>query len=662
MKFLYALFSGAVALATLKTRPIAKVITLLSDMKQQLEKEAADDQAVYDKLACWCKTNDQEKSDAVDAAQREIARLESLIEELAGSAAELKTKIANQKKELADNKQALDTAAELRAKQLAEFNEEEKDSLVTIKALEGAIVALSKHHSEDLAQIAVTAKRIAEVHEKRIGSLPFKMKKALGMFIQRPKSYAPQSGQIFGVLRQMKEDFENNLSDAQREEKEAAESFAQLKAAKLEELAAGKKQLGDFEASLADTMEKHAQAGEDLQSTEDQLDTDQKFLLNLRKRCSETDAEFERRSKSRSEEIAAVADTIAILNSDDSFDAFNKSINSPSLLQVSSRRMKVTKQIRARRQAARLLKNVGDKTHDSKLSLIAQQVQLDAFTKVKAAIDEMITELNRQQDDEVKHKDFCRTEFNQNEKDENKANDHRENLEAKMAELTTTMETLTKELDTLNAEIAEMTKQSNRAADNRARENSEFQTEVADQRVTQQILDKARARMAQKYDAFFQQPGANHIELSGSPDGTQPGNGPARFTKYGVSAGGQKVIALLDSVIADSKKSEAEAIADEKDQMAAYEEFVKDTNESIKQKQQAIVEKTAAKATASEAHSGADADHKSTVGTLENLAQYRAELHNSCDFVLNNFEARQAARSDEVEALRQAKAILSGSQ
>ena len=72
--------------------------------------------------------------------------------------------------------------------------------------------------------------------------------------------------------------------------------------------------------------------------------------------------------------------------------------------QVSSRRAKVSKQQRARRQAARLLKSAGDKSHDNKLALIAQQVQLDAFTKVKAAIDEMITELNRQQEDEVKHK------------------------------------------------------------------------------------------------------------------------------------------------------------------------------------------------------------------------------------------------------------------
>merc|ERR1719409_2192042 len=45
---------------------------------------------------------------------------------------------------------------------------------------------------------------------------------------------------------------------------------------------------------------------------------------------------------------------------------------------------------------------------------------------------------------------------------------------------------------------------------------------------------------------------------------------------------------------------------------------------------------------------------------LEQLSNYNAELHQSCDFVVKNFEVRQTARQEEVEALKQAKAILSG--
>ena len=45
---------------------------------------------------------------------------------------------------------------------------------------------------------------------------------------------------------------------------------------------------------------------------------------------------------------------------------------------------------------------------------------------------------------------------------------------------------------------------------------------------------------------------------------------------------------------------------------------------------------------------------------LEQLANYKAELHQSCDFVLKNFDLRQTARDEEVEALKQAKAIHPG--
>jgi len=56
----------------------------------------------------------------------------------------------------------------------------------------------------------------------------------------------------------------------------------------------------------------------------------------------------------------------------------------------------------------------------------------------------------------------------------------------------------------------------------------------------------------------------------------------------------------------------------------------------------------------------AKSDHKQTMKELEGLNDELGDLHTSCDFVLNNFDARQAARIAEMDALKQAKAILSG--
>merc|ERR1740123_938509 len=132
--------------AAAKNRPVSKVITLLKDMSKQLEKEAEDDEEIYDKMACWCETNDKEKTKSIAEAEARIEDLTVKIEELTATSARLNTEIKNLESEVAKNQEALAQATALREKQLAEFNAEEKDLLESISALKAAVTVLSKHH------------------------------------------------------------------------------------------------------------------------------------------------------------------------------------------------------------------------------------------------------------------------------------------------------------------------------------------------------------------------------------------------------------------------------------------------------------------------------------------------------------------------------------
>merc|ERR1712100_596440 len=76
-----------------KNRPVSKVITLLKDMLKQLEKEAEEDEEIYDKMACWCETNDQEKTKSIADAEARISDLTTKIEELPAASARLNTEI-----------------------------------------------------------------------------------------------------------------------------------------------------------------------------------------------------------------------------------------------------------------------------------------------------------------------------------------------------------------------------------------------------------------------------------------------------------------------------------------------------------------------------------------------------------------------------------------
>merc|ERR1719252_550947 len=99
-----------------KNRPVSKVITLLKDMVAQLEKEAEEDEEVYEGMGCWCETNDKEKTKSIADAEQHIADLTAAIEEFTSKSAQLNTQVSHLTAEVARNGQALDQATALRTK------------------------------------------------------------------------------------------------------------------------------------------------------------------------------------------------------------------------------------------------------------------------------------------------------------------------------------------------------------------------------------------------------------------------------------------------------------------------------------------------------------------------------------------------------------------
>merc|ERR1719392_351504 len=110
-------------------------------------------------------------------------------------------------------------------------------------------------------------------------------------------------------------------------------------------------------------------------------------------------------------------------------------------------------------------------------------------------------------------------------------------------------------------------------------------------------------------------PGAPHIQTSGTH--TDPGNGPAKFKKYDKNAGGGRVVAMLEEVLADTRKTEDQAMASEADSQSAYENFMKDSNKSIKKTQQSISDMTGAKAQAKEDLTMAKTDFQQNMDDIE---------------------------------------------
>merc|ERR1712151_830244 len=201
------------------------------------------------------------------------------------------------------------------------------------------------------------------------------------------------------------------------------------------------------------------------------------------------------------------------------------------------------------------------------------------------------------------------------------------------------------------AEIAEMQVQLKRAGEDREKENKEFQMTVADQRATQKLLTAALNILK----GFYAKKAKAALVQTQEPAGPPP---PPGFEAYKKNAAAGGVMGMIQQIINDAKAMEAETIRSEEDAQKAYEDFVKDTNASIEAKSKDMVNKKETKAkTEAELVETKEAKEAAML-ELEQLSNYNAELHQSCDFVVKNFDIRQTARDEEIEALKQANAIL----
>merc|ERR1719436_874068 len=224
-----------------------------------------------------------------------------------------------------------------------------------------------------------------------------------------------------------------------------------------------------------------------------------------------------------------------------------------------------------RKVAAETLRRAARRTHNPQLSLLANAVELDAFTKVKKAIDDMVAMLKKQQADEVKKNDWCKLEIHENEMATERAEDLKADLEARIAELAEKIKALEDGIADAKAQIAQLQMDLQRSSEDRKAENLDFQKTVADQTVTIEVLHVALDRLATYYD-LLQQKAEGHGKRQ-TP--------PVPQMEYKPSKGAKGVMQMIEKLVYDSKELRANSVKSESDAQAAYEQNVADTNDSI---------------------------------------------------------------------------------
>merc|ERR1712032_744441 len=233
---------------------------------------------------CYCKTGTADLTQAITAAEEKIPQVESALAAAEAAKAQLEKDLEQHKKNVADAKKTIATATSLREKEASAFAKESSDLKTNIAALVKATAAIEAGTAGSFLQnAAATAALQRMTIDADMSSLDREM---LTSFLSQGQGYAPQSGQIVGILKQMKDTMEANLAEITAAEEEAIKTFEALMAAK-------KKEIDANTAALESKLERVGQTGldivqmkEDLDDTKKALAEDKQFLAELQKGCA----------------------------------------------------------------------------------------------------------------------------------------------------------------------------------------------------------------------------------------------------------------------------------------------------------------------------------------------------------------------------------------
>jgi len=637
---------------TATANPIRKVVNMLEALKAKVEAEGEKEKELYDKYMCYCKNAGGTLSKSIADAEAKGPQLTAAIEEATGKLAQLKEDVKAHQNDRAAAKSAMAEATALREKEKAAFDKVESETKTNLAALGKATTAIEKGMGGFLqTTAAATLRNLASKLDMMDAD-----RQDLVAFLSGSTEYAPASGEIVGILKQMGDEMSKDLADAQATEKAAVASYEELMAAKTKEVNALSKMIEEKLTRIGDVGVEIQQMKNDLGDTAEGLEEDKKFLADLDKNCEAKTKLFKENVNYRTQELAALADTIKILNDDDALELFKKTLpGASSFMQIA-----VSEQS-TKARALDILNGV--KSHSQR------RVQLDfismalrgkkiGFEKVIKMIDDLVAELKQDQINDDSKKEYCAAEFDQ-------ADDKKKVLEKSVSDLETAIvnskdgiTTTTEEIGALEDSIKALDKEVAEATENRKEENKEYTELMAGNAAAKELIEFAKNRLNKFYNPKLYKPPAELAQIHARDAPPPPPESIDAYSKKSEESNG--IIAMMDTLIKDLDKEMTEAEVEEKDAQADYEQMMKDSADKRAEDSKSLTDKQSALADLKSGLEQQTADLASTQKELAATNQYIHTLHLECDWLLKYFDMRKEARAGEIDALGKAKAVLNG--
>jgi len=669
--------------------PVQSVINLLEKLEKQTMEEGKAEAEGYDKFACFCKEQADEKLYSITKANEKIGLLTAEIKALTGDITNLGKEIASLNTEIDDLKKTCEDEQKARDKAFNAYAITRDDLAGAISGCDAAIEMLKGGQAPGLIQ-----QKVSDVALKSVSSGTDVS--SLLQISEDPAGFKFHSGEIIELMVDTLKKFKVNKNDLDAEEAEKRHTFDMAQGARFNQIKALEQSLAEAEQESAEKEEAKAKADADKSKTTEDKDADNTFMNDLTSQCEAKAVAWDARSKTRSAELVALSEALATLKGEVSgnYNANKKLVGLVSkkskgpmtideqedadaaeddedineFLQTADDDVSFLQKKQTRSQRRVVLKKMMSYLKKQRvalksdtLSALMIQMKEDHFVKVRGMIKDMVAKLEADAAAEGDQKAWCDSEM---EKATSKRDENIGSMEGDLAAKTKAESNIAKlkeEIQTLLEEIAELNKSLNEATALRGKEKAENTKTLADATAGLAGVTKAMKILKDFYDNAFVQTHAAYKPPKGDASGNTVGDlAPDSFS--GDFAGNQDaasgIIGQLDVIKSDFEGTIDATKTAESDADSEFTDYKTETETDISDKESSVKTKEGEEADETASASDAKADLKEHTTLKAEALEELAKLKPACVDTGSDYAEKVARREQEIESLKNAYVIF----
>jgi len=643
------------------TGPIAKVLSLLEDLKAKAEAEGEVEADQFKAHQSWCAKTSQSLEFQIQSSKNDAESFTATKEEATGDATAAGGEMEEQVTMVNDNS---DKVSKARAVRKAENGEHVKvlaelDS--SIAMLRRAISILSRvgrgtpgasaaQVREALTQVAaglapVVSAAFLDTTKKQITSF---LDDDLPGGVPEGAAYESHSTSIIDTLSDLLAKAESQKQSELKEEMSKKHSFQMLEQQYETTIETARKSAAEKKGAMHAAKEAAASAQSSFLSSDALFKQNSKDLGDVQKTCTTTEQMFQSRVAGRQDELTAISKAIEILSGDKFTSAMANRLPS-QFMQIATKTRKDT-----REALSAFLLNAANRLHSVGLAQLAARTRSggDPFGKVRQLISDMIDRLQKQGAEEGNHVANCRESKKQSEAKREKKSRRSNKVSVRLDQAKASLATLTEQVGDLKGEVSEG--QGNMAELSSLRNNERATYKKAEEELQEgQTQLTAAVQVLQDFYASK----SNLLQQS------KPAfDGPLFSGEYKKGSDSAKgIIGLLEVTLSDISRQYSEAEQAEKQSESEFQKMSQEWKVSKASKESSIAAKTQEIASVKSALSQNSEDLTTVTKELDSIEKFLAELRKSCEYQPVSFEDRAKKREDEIASLQNALEILSQS-